>query len=403
MTVLDASLLRNSRWWQWSAAVGLTRLPPAMAPLASIFAGRETSGSYAFGALLAGSYALCESLGAPRLGRALDRCPPDSRAGRMRSALVLSGTSLTGLAVAVYAAAPSWLLVLLTMLAAFSSSGVPGGYRAMLTELVSPAQLLTALSWDATLLEAEWLIGPILVALTLAGGQPAVAYLVMAGCAIGAALLSYLVPSTPERPAAERSDARGAWRHRASWPCYLTSGTLGTAEGGFIAALPALLTSLHGHASAAGLFAALLGLASMIGGVGLSVLQSRLVGGPGRLADWSLLIMCASLGSATLVPSVYWLVVPVLAGGLFIAPVNALRGQALEQTLPAALRSEGFSFQYGAYGVGAAAGSALVALVVASSAHIAVVLVLAIPALLSAASLALQAGRGAVLARRDAG
>lgn len=388
MTTASASLLRNRVWWQWSAAAGVTRLPPAMAPLASIFAGWEITRSYAFGALLAGCYALCESLAAPRLGRALDRCPPARRASRMRTALLLAGASLTGLALAVQASSPPWLLVLLTMLAALSSSGVPGGYRALLTELVSPAELLTALSWDATLLEVEWLMGPILVSLTVASGRPALAYLVMAGCAYGGALLTFLVPADNQRAAVEVVEAtRGAWQHRASWPSYLTSGALGTAEGGFVAALPALLISLHGHASAAGLFAAVLALASMIGGIGLSLLQTRLAGEPGRLADWTLLLMCGLLAPAALVPSAFWLVLPVLAGGLFIAPVNALRSKALEQALPVSLRSEGFSVQYAANGVGVALGSALVALAVTRSADFAVVLVLAIPALLSAASL----------------
>jgi MFS family permease len=399
MTTASASLLRNRVWWQWSAAAGVTRLPPAMAPLASIFAGWEISRSYAFGALLAGCYALCESLAAPRLGRALDRCPPAKRAGRMRTALLLSGTSLIGCAVAVQAVAPRWVLVLLTMLAALSSSGVPGGYRALLTELVSPAELLTALSWDATLLEVEWLTGPILVALTVAGGHPALAYLVMAGCAYGGGVLTYLVPADNERAEAEPEApgaARGAWQHRASWPSYLTSGALGTAEGGFVAALPALLISLHGHASAAGLFAAVLALASMLGGIGLSLLQTRLAGEPGRLADWALLLMCVLLAPAVLVPSVFWLVIPVLAGGLCIAPVNALRSKALEQALPVTLRSEGFSVQYGANGVGVALGSALVALVVTRSAQLAVMLVLAIPAVLSAASLGLRVTPGAL-------
>lgn len=392
MTTVSGSLLRNRIWWRWSAAVGITRLPPAMAPLASVFAGWQISGSYAFGALLAGCYAVCESLAAPRLGRALDRCPPARRAGRMRSALWLAGASLTGLAIAAQVGSPRWSLVLLTMLAALSSSGVPGGYRALLTELVGPAELLTALSWDATLLEAEWLMGPILVSLAISGGRPAIVYLVMASCAYVGAVLTYLVPSGNRRTPTEPAEAvQGAWQHRAGWPSYLTSGALGTAEGGFIAALPALLLGLHSRVAAAGLFAAVLALASMLGGIGLSLLQSRLAGDPGRLADWTLLLMCGLLAPAVLVPSVLWLVLPVAAGGVFIAPVNALRGKALEQALPVSLRGEGFSVQYGAYGVGAALGSVLVALVVTRSAHLAVLLVLAIPALLSAASLGLRA------------
>ncbi|MEO7260432.1 MAG: MFS transporter [Jatrophihabitantaceae bacterium] len=436
MKTVNTTLARNGVWWRWSAAVGCARLPPAMAPLASIFAGRELTGSYAFGALLAGAYALCESLGAPWRGRALDRCPPALRGVRMRRSLLVSGASLAGLAVTVWTHQHPLALVVLTALAAFSASGVPGGYRALLTELVEPAQVLPALSWDATLLEVEWLIGPVLVAVALASGQPAVAYLIMACWAFSGALLTAIVPIGTARPAKARADLTpvdlapvelapvdlapvggdrpaaavaapsgtqpavepagpavehgGAWRHPAGWPSYLTSSALGTAEGGFVAALPALLLTLHASAAAAGLFAALLALASMLGGVGLSVLQARLGPEPGTLADWALLLMCALLLPAVLVPSAAWLVLPVLAGGLFVAPVNALRSKALEQALPASLRGEGFSIQYGANGVGTALGSALIAALVTHSVGLAVVMVLVIPALMSAGSLLLS-------------
>ena len=421
---VNAALARNEVWWRWTAAVGCARLPPAMAPLASVFAGREVSGSYAFGALLAGTYALCESLGAPWRGRALDRCPPALRGVRMRRALLVSGASLAGIAAAVWTHQHPWVLVLLTALAAISTSGVPGGYRALLTELVEPSQMLPALSWDATLLEVEWLIGPVLVTAALASGQPAVAYLVMACWALSGALLTAIVPTggvRPEKPpagpaplggevpATRPSTAavsamravepaspvpnpeHGAWRHPAGWPSYLTSGALGTAEGGFITALPALLLALQASAASAGLFAALLALASMIGGVGLSLLQARLGAEPGPLADWALLLMCALLLPAVLAPSVYWLVLPVLAGGLFIAPVNALRSKALEQALPVSLRGEGFSIQYGANGIGTALGSGLIAALVMHSIDLALVVVLVIPALVSAGSLLIGA------------
>ncbi|MBV9822441.1 MAG: hypothetical protein JO144_09380 [Actinobacteria bacterium] len=245
------------------------------------------------------------------------------------------------------------------------------------------------LSWDATLLEVEWLVGPLLVALAMAGGRPAAAYLLMAGWAVAGALLAVLVPAGADRPEPP-DDARaagGAWRNRASWPSYLTSAGLGIGEGGFIAVLPAVLVSLHTGASAAGVFAGLLALASMLGGIALSVLQTRLTGEPGRLADWALLLTCCLLATTALAPSAPWLILPVLAGGLFIAPVNALRSKALEQALPVPLRSEGYSIQYGANGVGVALGSALVAAVVGHSPVLAVLAVLAVSAATSATSL----------------
>jgi Major Facilitator Superfamily len=411
-----------------------------MAALASIFAGHRVTGSYGFGALLAGCYAVGEFLGAPWRGRALDGCTPTIRMRRMRRALLLSAVLLGGLAIAVWTQSPAPVLVLLTLLAAMTASGVPGGYRALLTELIEPDRLLPALSWDATLLEVEWLIAPVLVSAALLTGEPAASYLVMAAWALGGALLTGLVragsapgKSSTHRPAADDGGAnrptddpvtgraavddrdvnrpatddrvtgrpagtRGAWRQPAGWPSYLTSVALGTAEGGFIAALPALLVSRHASATEAGLFAALLALGSMVGGVLLAGVESRLPGEPGGQADLAMLLLCALLAPVLLSSSWHWLVLPVMAGGLFIAPVNALRAKALEQALPLPLRSEGFSIQYGANGVGVALGSAIVAGTVASSADLAVGLVLGLPALLCVASLAVGAARRSALA-----
>jgi len=130
-----------------------------------------------------------------------------------------------------------------------------------------------------------------------------------------------------------------------------------------------------------------LAIGSMLGGALLAGVESRLPGEPGRQADLAMVLLCVLLAPAVLVPSGRWLVLPMLAGGLFIAPVNALRGKALEQALPPALRSEGFSIQYGANGIGVALGSAIVAATVAGSAVLAVGLVLGLPALLCLGSL----------------
>ncbi len=361
-----------------------------MATLASIFAGHQVTGSYGFGALLAGCYAVGECLGAPWRGRALDGCPPNVRMRRMRRALLVSAALLVCLAIAVWTRPPGLVLAILTLLAAMSASGVPGGYRALLTELIEPDRLLPALSWDATLLEVEWLIGPLLVSAALLVGEPATAYLVMAAWALGGAVLTSLVPAgSSPRSTANDCDAgrrvmpaRRAWRQPAGWPSYLTSAALGIAEGGFVAALPAVLVSRHAHPAEAGLFTALLALGSMVGGVLLANVESRLPGEPGGQADLAMLLMCALLAPALLHLSARWLVLPVLAGGLFIAPVNALRAKALEQALPLPLRSEGFSIQYAANGIGVALGAAMVAASVTRSADLAVGLVLGLPALL---------------------
>ncbi|WP_409494301.1 hypothetical protein [Amycolatopsis sp. cmx-11-12] len=365
------SLAGNRNWWHWSAAVGLVRMPPAMAALALAFAGVHVTGSYGIGAALAACYALGEAVSAPWRGRSVDNCAPRTGIARMTWALLGSAATLSTLAWAVWGRWPVAWLFALTAVAAILPSGLPGGFRAMLTGLLDPVRLRIAFRWDAAILEAEWFLAPLAVSAVLLAGTPALALAAMAGCALaGAATTRRLAVVTPENgpPPAALSPgidaARRAWRSPAAWPTYLN---LGLAEGVLIAVLPALLLSLGTSSTITGVFAVASSAGSFPGGVLLAALMNRLVGQSSIQADIALVLMGLFLFPAIALSSAPWLVGPAGSRGLFIAPVNALRSQALERALPMDSCSEGFSIQYAAHGLGVALGSFLVAILVSTN------------------------------------
>jgi hypothetical protein len=352
---------RNATWWRWTAAAGAARMPGAMALLGLVCLGRGATGSYAVGAAMAAVYALSEALSAPWRGRALDRLSPHARRAAISRSLRASALALSLLAGAGYFHAPSPVLLVLAALAAAVPAGVPGGYRALLAELLDEPALPAAFSWDAAILEIEWLLAPLLVSAALLSGQPSAAVLVMAGFALGAAWATQLLPPSLEEPAEHRTNQVGAWRQLQAWPSFVTSLSLGIAEGGLIAVLPALLIDLGNPAPFAGAVAAVIAASSALGGAALGALGHRLPGAPGVQADWALVSMCLLMLPAGLATTMSHLVILLACGGAFIAPVNALRAQALQSALPRDQHSEGFSIQNGANGIGVAIGAAIAA------------------------------------------
>ncbi len=111
------------------------------------------------------------------------------------------------------------MLLVLTAAAAALPAGVPGGYRALLAELLDATALSRAFSWDAAALEIEWLLAPLLVSAALLTGQPAAAVLAMAGWALLAARITGLLPlASAATPLSADQQREGEGRQPAAWP-----------------------------------------------------------------------------------------------------------------------------------------------------------------------------------------
>ncbi|HTJ33869.1 MAG TPA: MFS transporter [Dactylosporangium sp.] len=352
-------LLRHAGWWRWSAAAGSARLPVAMASLGMVYAGAQVNGSYATGAVLGGAYALAEAVGAPWGGRRI------ARAGTLglRVALLAGGALAFALAAAVQAKLPVVLLVPLAVLVGAVPAGVPGGYRALLPAIVPRGWLGTAFSWDAALLEIQWLAAPALVSAAVITFNGAAGIAAMGVVLLLAALLTLGLPKQRDTLDADGTPVggiHGLWS-RPAVTNYVLSFAMGLGESGVVVSLPALLPALGGRAELAGILAATLSAASLVGGLLYGALQHRLRGPLELRANLVLAALGLFLLPVAFAGNLFTALSTLALGGLLVAPLNGLRTQHLAETLSADRQTEGFSVQYATMGLGASAGALIVA------------------------------------------
>lgn len=101
----------------WVMVVLGQRIPVAASPLALVYLGEHTTGSYGIGALLAGVFALAEAVFAGVLGRRFDRRPPRAEMKLVLGVQALAFLALGGLPALAPSLASVWVLVALTTVA----------------------------------------------------------------------------------------------------------------------------------------------------------------------------------------------------------------------------------------------------------------------------------------------
>jgi hypothetical protein len=341
-TAALVSLLRHRGYWCWSAAVQLARLPSTMAPLGFTLLTTAITGSYRLGAAMMVAFVVGELAGAMLCGRLLDVTGP----GRRLPVLLLSAAA--AVIVAALAAgfgAPPWALLALATVCGAANGGLPGGFRAVLADVVSDRLILKAVSVDAMVLEGIIIAGPVLVALSARAG-PVAPLIAMAGAfAVSAVALPHRrFRSRPPTTAIARVPL--PWRDILPWlGCVFAIGhLLSTIE---VASLP-LAGRVGGGAVTATILIAVLSGASIVGGavftwrgtatlaVALSCLGCFVVGG---------VLIALGSGWLSLLPGL------TLVGGC-TAPLLSVASGRLQRLLPERRRAEGFSASYIVQSVG---------------------------------------------------
>jgi MFS family permease len=332
--LLDIAVFRR-----WTLVFGLVRIPFAMTLLALVIAGRYATGSFRDGAILAGASAFSGALAAPWFGRALDH--RERRSGIVLS-LAGSAASLAVLLAAVLAHAPLAVLLPAAIALGAFPSGIAGALRSYLPTMLPGELQPSAYSFDAAILEVEWLCAPALVAvIALLGSPPLVLVAMIAFVSLAAAVALTL----PQLDAAPRSTnaPKSAWRSRAGLPSYVASGGLGLAEGMINVALPALLVVLDTRAAAAGFLLAALSGTSAIGGFTYGAIEHRLSVSRERQAGLFLAALGLLVVPVALAPSLWIAALAVALFGLLVAPMNSVRTQILAEVIPPTQQSEAFS------------------------------------------------------------
>ena len=163
------------------AASIIGRLPVGIAGLAILLLSQEQTGSFGRAGATTASYYVGLASIAPFIGRLIDRRGP---VAILRTCGTLYPTALTGLAAAIVAGFPSWLVLLLAAAAGAAFPPITVCMRTFLKRrLGDDALLATAYSLESVLIESLFITGPMLVGVFVALGSAvwAVAFAALSG------------------------------------------------------------------------------------------------------------------------------------------------------------------------------------------------------------------------------
>ncbi len=369
-------LFSHGRYWCWAVATTLLRLPPIMAPMALVLASMHYTGSPAKGGMLVGVSLVPSVLSAPVFGRVLDRLGPEAWTYRL---LLIGAAARVALAPAFAADAPTWLLILLTLVGQVVTFGAGGATRALLDRIVPQRLVSPALSIDSVLVEVVVVTAPFLVVVT-SFASPAYALLTMGlSMAAGAALVhpkalfrrgsddpADQVPTGAD-PAQQGADPvvavppepNGVWRNPRFLFWALVSLSfgqlLGTAD---LGVLPRAVQQGGGTAQAA-VLTGVLGCASAGAGLLYAWYGPRIKSGAVTQAVVLLLFMSAASAAIADAESWWSLGIAFAALGLGTAPLNTVTFEEPPRIVRAERTSEAFSVLVAANGIGTALAAAL--------------------------------------------
>ncbi|MFF9850354.1 MFS transporter [Streptomyces litmocidini] len=327
----------------------LGRLPTAMCQLGSLLLVAETSGSLATAGLTGGALAAGQTVAGPVIGRLADR---HGQRGIVLAASLANAVAVAALVLAALAGAATGPLV---VLGALAGATVPQVGPLARTRSVALARRSGAddrlvgavLSFEGTLDEVSFVLGPALVGLAAALAHPAAALLLasllLAGCGTAFALHPTARAAAPEAPAVSTRTG-AAERTRLPGSAYALRGTM-VLQGAMFGASQAGITALTeelGVPAQAGLVYAAMGVMSAAVGLSTAAVPARIgLTTRWRAATAGLVVLSAPL---LLVDSLAALYAVVVVLGAAYAPHLITVFGLTERIVPAARLSESMAF-----------------------------------------------------------
>lgn len=368
------ALLSHARVWWWMVATVATRLAVCTVPLGAVFLAKEHTGSYAWGAIIAGAYAAGEALGAPRMGARFQRRPV-----RQELSLVVTAeaVALTGVVWSLSLGSPA-VAALLAVLAGGVASGTFGGLRALVVDAV-PGNRGSALALDVIVNQVCQVAGPAIAAASvvlLSADAPLL--IVSAGLLVTVAVAGRLPATSPGSPEDGRGSGGGAaWQVlRLIWPSAVIVTVVLMIEAVLQVALPGIMEERQSSPELAGVALSGLAVASMAGSFLYGL--RRWLGAPHlhTLVFASLYAVIVVVAGVTRSPVAT--VALVASAGFFQAIASTARSLTVTDTLPASSWSVGFSVLYSCAAVGFTLSSAVSALFLAAGSATALLIVLGV-------------------------
>ncbi len=340
----------------------IARLPMGAHGLVLLLFVHQLTGSYALGGAASGAFALSLALSSPPLGRLIDAF------GQTR-VLVPLAFAQAAVHLALAAAPRSTPAVLLLAGAVAIGLCMPpmsAAARALWSELIDRALLPSVYALEAAVLEAVYIVGPLLIVGAIGSVSLRLALVVNGACVLVGTL--WFAASRQSR----------AWRGigpvERHWAGPLAASHVrvllfaialfGLAIGAMEIGVAAV-TAAAGTPSAAGPVLAASGVGSLVGGLLAS--RARASARPARrlaalLAAFALLML-----PWLVAPSPWWLAVAILAGSVPIAPALSTSTALIGEWAPAGTVTEAFTWNGTSLTAGMAAGSAATGLLANSA------------------------------------
>ncbi|MFC6065759.1 MFS transporter [Streptomyces ochraceiscleroticus] len=349
-----AELLRTRHAARLLTGTLVGRLPNATAALAVVLFTRAEGGSYALAGALSAVYGLCNAVGQPLLGRAVDLW---GQPRVMLPSAVLSALGMVLLAVA--GIDPLWPAYAAMVVAGLFTPPLEGGLRALWPGVLKrPERVHAAYALDAVAQEVMFAVGPLLVTLSVAVWSERVALLVINVLGVlGALSVVVSPPSRQWRSAPREAHWLGALRSRGMLVLIGSFFFVGLALGS-IAVAAVAYADTHGGQMVSSYLLSALGAGALIGGVVYGAREWP--GAPeGRLR---VLIGLLALGylPLALVPGVAGMTALTGLAGVFLAPALACAFIVVDRHAPRGTVTEAFSWLVTTFGVGAAVGTSVV-------------------------------------------
>ncbi|OAR22727.1 hypothetical protein A8W25_24380 [Streptomyces sp. ERV7] len=321
----------------------LGRLPTAMCQLGSVLLVAETSGSLATAGLAGGALALGQTAGGPLLGRAADR---HGQRRVVPAAALVNAAAVTALVLAALAHTGTGRLALLGALAGASVPQVGPLARTRTVSLARRAEadertVAAALSFEGTLDEVSFVLGPALVGLAAALSHPAVALLAAAGLLAVCGTAFALHPSAGQVVGEERVRTPRTRLPGAVYALRVTMVLQGAMFGASQAGITALAERL-GRPSQTGLVYAAMGVMSAAAGLAMvAVPEGLALRARWRIATAALVLLSVPL---LFVGSLGTLYAAVVVLGAAYAPHLITLFALTERLVPAARLAESMAF-----------------------------------------------------------
>jgi MFS family permease len=336
------------------------RLPVGINGLAIVLFLREQTGSFAVPGAVAGGLALGIGVGAPFMGRLVDRL-----GARVLVPLgAANAAGIVSLLALGHAGAPAGALVAVAVATGALYPPSASVLRARFPELLrsAPALLPGAYALDSVMLEITFVVAPLLVVLVVALLGASAALVVSAVLVFtGTIVFVWLLP--PDRSVAVPADTGllGVLRAPGISTLVMTMVPVGFAIGAVEVAVPAFSHD-ESRAELAGVLLATWSIGSVIGGL---VYGARMRRSPLPLVHQRLtLLLPLGFVPMLLAPSMAAMAVLLIPAGLFIAPMLATRNELAVQAAPPGTKTEALTWPLtallGGIALGAAAGGALI-------------------------------------------